>query len=344
MPLRPTLLDRRRRGQPGHLRARRQEVRSVRPDAEIPAAAGEERGQPGARRRIRRARPAARVPHEVVAGERIGGRAVDRPGRDRIGLEAEVAQRPHALVDGGREHRDPRHALDRLQCRQRRGGHAAERQARIAAGHAQARHGGGIGREHGGAGGERLPARGLELAERDLGRQPVADQPVQGPHRRRRVQLERVAVGRPGLDAAGQPARLVDPVDQRRERGVARDRHHVGAPEVAVAPRGGRRVEDRDPIGDVDPDPQCGVGQPAARLVHPDDVRALRERLALERVVLLELGHLDVVEQQPLDQPRRLRVRALARVRAGSRRPSGTRASSCCRRRTAPGSTPAAVR
>ena len=266
---------------------------AVRAGADVSAAAGEERGQPGARRRVRRARPVARVPDEVVAGERVRRRAVlIVAGRDRIGREAEVAQRPDALVDGAGEHARSaalaRSAPAPAAPPPPRGGTSAPHRGRSMPG-APASRGSAANTAEPAA--SVAPLADVNAPSATWAGTPVADQRVQRPHRRRRVQLERVAVGGPGLDAAGQPVRPSSTaLTCGANAALARDRHDVGAPQVAVAPRGGRRVEDRDAVRDVDADPQRRVGQPAARLVHPDDVRALRERLAAERVVLLELG------------------------------------------------------
>ena len=86
---------------------------------------------------------------------------------------------------------------------------------------------------------------------------------------------------------------------------------HVGTPEVAVAPRRRRRVEDADVLGDVGADSEGRVGEPTVSLVHEDDVRAGGVGHAVEGVGLLELVDEDAVEQHPVDQPVRLGLAAL---------------------------------
>ncbi len=79
-----------------------------------------------------------------------------------------------------------------------------------------------------------------------------------------------------------------------------------------MAPRSGRRVEHADLVRDVHADAERRVGETPVGLLHPHDVGAALELLAVEVGVLLELPDADPVEEQPFDEPVRLGVAPLA--------------------------------
>ena len=112
---------------------------------------------PAAKNAVRRARavgwvvawPVASVPDHVVANERIRRRVVDRRRRsDRVGIEAQVTERPDVLVHRASDDGDPRAAFDRIRVVDGNPrDDPAEREPVLAAGRRQLHAGGVVGRE-----------------------------------------------------------------------------------------------------------------------------------------------------------------------------------------------------
>ena len=95
-----------------------------------------------------------------------------------------------------------------------------------------------------------------------------------------------------------------------------RDLDRVGAPQLAVAPGARGRVELGDPIGDVLAGGQGRVREAAHELVHVHDVGMLGDRLPAVDVVLGRSVQRHAVVEQPLGEPVRLGLAALAVLEA----------------------------
>ncbi len=248
-------------------------------------------------------------------------------GRDRVGRESQVAERPDILVHRRGQHGDARHAVDRLHRRQGRGIGPREPDVVRPPDARQCNLRRRVGREDRASRRQSLAGRAGEGRHRQLRRRSAREQRVECSDRRRRVDRQDIGVGYAGLDPAQQVAGLGDAIRDRREARVARDDERVGAPQVAVAPGSGRSVELPDEPGDIRADAERRVCQAAVRLGHPHDVRALVERRAFVGRVLLHLVDHGCRWSAASRRAGWPPDRCAARSRAGSRRPADIRAS-----------------
>ncbi len=218
----------------------------------------------------------------------------------------------HVLVDRSRQHGDPGCVVDRVERRERRGQSRLEVQSLVLSERSRA-----FAFVASSAAKTALPA-GSVPAEPGNGASAICaatPDPTSSFSARTAVGESISRTYRSALPRSTPPVRragfLIFAPLRMWKSAFRRDRDDVGAPQVAVAPGPGRRVQLRDRVRDVVADPEGRVREATTRLRHLDDVRPLLERLRAPR----EVGSRSARTSMPLSSSHSTRRFASASLR-----------------------------